>query len=132
MKMKNPFFLIATLIIAIASAIGTRCYASGDDPVTIIIDDGDFGQTPIIRSPGLVPIEAAYYASLSSILVDFLYDLGSVSVEIENETTGAYTQTIINANQGTYPFLISGDVGIYQIIFTLPGGHVYTGSFEIE
>lgn len=58
--------------------------------------------------------------------------LGSISVEIENLTTGAYSQATVNATQGVHPFLISGDVGTYEIIFTLSDGRVYFGSFEIE
>ena len=91
-----------------------------------------YGGGPIIRMPGTIPIEATYYPSLSSVLVRFAYDLGSISVEIENLTTGAYSQAMVNATQGVHPFLISGDIGVYEITFTLSDGHTYIGSFEID
>ena len=55
-----------------------------------------------------------------------------MTVEIENITTGTFSQTSIDATQGVHAFAISGDAGIYEITFTLSGGHEYIGSFEIE
>jgi Protein of unknown function (DUF3244). len=103
------------------------------DPITIIIGEfGDTGGSPSHHALALIPIQAAYYSSITTILVDFLFDLGSVSVEIENQTTGSYSQTTVNATQGVHPFMISGDMGDYTITFTLSNGHVYIGEFSIE
>ena len=104
----------------------------GDDPVIIFIGEGgSVGSTPIIHAPAIIPIEAAYYPSMSTIMVNFLYPLGIVSVEIENQTTGTYAQTNVNASQGVHPFLISGTAGHWTITFTLSNGKVYFGEFDI-
>ena len=133
MKKKNLFIILAICLIGLFACIAeTRSFAGDENTIPIIIGEGDFGGSPIIRSPGSVPIEAAYYPSLSFILVNFDYDLGSISVKIECLTTGAYSQVLLNATQGVHPFLISGDTGIYEITFTLSDGHTYIGSFEIE
>lgn len=109
------------------------CRADGDDdPVIIFVGESGIGDTPIIRSPALIPISACYYSSLSTILVSCSVDLGLMTVEIENVTTGTHSQTLIDATQGVHAFAISGDAGIYEITFTLTGGHEYIGSFEIE
>ena len=109
------------------------CRADGDDdPVIIFVGEPGLGDKPIIRSPALIPISACYYSSLSTILVNCSIDLGSMTVEIENITTGTFSQTSIDATQGVHAFAISGDAGIYEITFTLTGGHEYIGSFEIE
>ena len=105
------------------------------EPTDILITEGGHGSSPIIYAPALIPIQAAYsssHSSHSTIFVNFLYDLGYVSVEIENLTTGEYSQTTVNATQGVHPFVISGHAGIYEITFTLSNGQVYQGSFEIE
>lgn len=103
----------------------------GDPPTDILITEGgSTGGGPIAHAPALIPIQAAYYPSITTILVDFLYDLGQVSVEIENETTGAYSQTTINAMQGVQPFLITGTSGHWTITFALPGS-TYFGEFDI-
>lgn len=131
MKRTNPFAIVAALVIALIPITGTCCYAD-DDPLTIVIGDANTNGGPIFHAPALIPIQAAYYPTLTTVMVNFLYDLGAVPVEIENLTAGAYSQTTINATQGVHPFVISGDGGVYKITFTLSNGHIYTGTFEIE
>lgn len=106
----------------------------GDEPVIIIIgSEGDGnGGGPIKRAPALIPIQAAYYPSLCALLVNFIYDLGQVAVEIENQTTGESIQSTINATQGVHPFSLPNIAGDYMITFTLPSGRVYSGAFEID
>lgn len=134
MKTNIRFLLIAILSLGLfAMTSAPCCYADGeDDPLTIFVWEPSLGNTPIVRSPALIPISACYYSSLSSILVNCSIDLGSMTVEIENITTGSLSRTTIDATQGVHAFAISGDAGIYEIKFTLTGGHEYIGSFEIE
>jgi len=128
--MRKILLLAAALLLTIPCTV---VYAGDDDPIDVVIGDGgSYGGGQGHHAPALIPIEATYYPLLSCILVDFLYDLGSVAVVIENQTTGAYSQTVVNATQGIHPFLISGDIGVYEITFTLSDGHTYIGSFEIE
>lgn len=108
---------------------------SGGEPVIIIIGGGDGngnGSGPIKHAPTLIPIQAAYYPSFSTILVNFMYDMGQVVVEIENQTTGESIQSTINATQGVHPFSLPNIAGDYVVLFTLPNGRVYMGVFEIE
>ena len=71
------------------------------------------------------------FASASSILVNYQIDLGSVTIEIENLTTGEYSQTLVNAIAGPMLLPISGTAGQWTITFTLPSGVVYYGEFII-
>lgn len=123
------FFFALLMVVPISNA-----RPDGDDPVDILIigEGGTNNGDPFHRSSGEIPIEASYYSSLSMFLLNFSYDLGSVSIEIENLTTGAYSQTVINATQGAHPLVIAGTAGVYEITFTLTNGVVYIGSFEIE
>ena len=134
MKTNIQFLLIAFLSLGLfAMTSAPCCRADGDDdPVIIFVGESGIGDTPIIRSPALIPISACYYSSLSTILVSCSVDLGLMTVEIENVTTGTHSQTLIDATQGVHAFAISGDAGIYEITFMLSGGHEYIGSFEIE
>ena len=61
-----------------------------------------------------------------------MYDIGQVAIEIENQTTGEFIQSTVNANQGTHPFSLPNIAGDYVALFTLPNGRVYRGVFEIE
>ena len=107
--------------------------ADGGD-VQIPVNVGDGGTNnggPTHHAPMLVPISAVYYSSLSSIVASYLYDLGSVTVEIENQTTGEYSQSVVNALAGPMPFIISGTSGHWRVSFTLSSSVCYYGEFDI-
>lgn len=129
MRRKISSILFVALISALAFFPSIRTFADDEQPLTIVVGEGGYG-TAITR--GSIPIEAVYHSSLSTIFVRFLGDLGPVLVEIENQTTGEYIRDFVNTTSGTYPFLISGDAGVYEIVFTLPSGHFYYGTFVIE
>ncbi len=104
----------------------------GDDPIVIIIEEeGDPNEDPL-RSPTPVPIVCYFYPSLSSIVSVFQYSLGNVTVEIENETTGAYSSQIINGTIGAHVIPIANMSGLYSITFTLYDGTTYYGEFEVQ
>lgn len=67
--------------------------AVAEDDVRIIIVGDESGSEIIHRSP--VPITCVLDGSL--LFVDFLDNLGSVTIEIENQTTGEYSQSVVNA-----------------------------------
>lgn len=114
---------------AFVSFSSVLCYADEDETAIIISDGGSLGGDTGHHAPALIPIQAAYYSSL--IMVSFRFDLGSVFIEIENETTGEYDQTTVNATQGVHPFFISGTAGHWSISFTLSNGLRYVGEFDI-
>lgn len=106
----------------------------GDDPFDIIfIGEGGSGEgSPSHHAPVYVPVEGVFYPSTSIIQIDFLTDLGPALIEIENVSTGEYTQDNINATQGIHPYLISGTMGSWTIIITLLNETQYVGFFVID
>ena len=71
-----------------------------------------------------------YYPSSVTIIVNFLANLGMVSIEIENQTTSEYCQNIEMILSGPMLFPISGTPGHWRITFTLSSGKVYYGVFD--
>ena len=132
MKRTSALFFFAALVVALVSITGIRCYADGEDPTPIVIGDLGPNGLPIYHAPAQVPIQAAYSSSHSTIFVNFLYDLGYVSVEIENLTTGEYSQTVVNALAGPMAFPISSSAGHWTITFTFTNGEVFYGEFDIN
>ena len=128
-------FLISILLLfgLLSPSLSTSaiCVQDPEETDILIIEGGSSGGGPAHYAPAMIPIMAAYYPSLSTILVLFRYDLGLVSVEIENLSTGEYSQTLVNASQGVHPFLISGTSGTWTITFTLSSGVQYYGEFDI-
>lgn len=102
----------------------------GGTPIPILRDNSLEHAIPP-KSPAQIPVDCIYYSSLSSIVATFHYDLGSVSVIIENQTTGEYNQTTVNALAGQMIFPISASTGHWSISFSLPGGVLYYGEFEL-
>ena len=127
---KILLFVLALLMLAPFA----KAQTGGDDPVVIIVtgSEGSNGDDPDHRSPNVAPFEVSYYASLSSLLLSFPCDMGYITVTVENLTTGATTQDVINALTGDQFFPISSVPGDYEITFLLPDGHVYIGLLEIE
>lgn len=105
--------------------------------------DGDEGQPVDIgtsirleksippKSPALVPITCTLYASLSCLNVCFLSDLGTVSIDTENNSSGEASHLICNAAAGVHCIPFSGTSGIWSITFTLSDSTQYYGEFEI-
>ncbi len=82
------------------------------------------------RSIPSLEISASFSVTLSCVYVR-LSNVGDlVSVEISNEDTGEYIQTVIPGTYSTV-FPISGNEGLWSITFTLESGAMYGGSFII-
>lgn len=124
------FCIISSLLMTASVPAATF---SQDDPPPIIIDIGEEPGDPNgNRSPVYVPIICYYYPSLSAVTACFQCSLDSVTVEIENLTTGAYTMQIINGSYGAHVIPFNDTSGSYRITFTLIDGIEYSGEFVIS
>ncbi|MCM1502221.1 MAG: DUF3244 domain-containing protein [Bacteroidales bacterium] len=83
------------------------------------------------RAPEKIPIVAYYDSFLNGIAITFTRDLGNIEVNVTNHTTGEYLEGTMNAAAGVTMLPISGDEGYYTLTFTLSGGKVYEGKFEL-
>lgn len=128
--MRSLYFLLS-LFVAVFSSMAV-VQADDDDPTVIIITDGGSNSGgPFSHAPVMLPIEGVYYSATSSIIITYLANLGQVTVEIENQTTGEHNLSVVNALAGTMPFIISGAPGCWTITFSLSSGTVYSGYFQI-
>ena len=101
----------------------------GDDPTIIILEDEfPYGENPN-RAPSVIPIECLYYPSYSCIVAVFHFTLGTVTVEVENLTSGAYSSQVINGTAGAHIIPASNAAGTYRITFILADGTKFSGEF---
>lgn len=123
--------MLRKVLFAVITAVALSITAFSDDGITeiLIVRTSSSGGDVIHRSPEQVPIECAFLST--SILVTYLSNLGSVTVELENLTTGEYSQTLVNALPGSSVLPFSGTSGTWTITFTLSGGETYYGTFII-
>jgi len=118
------------LLGAILASLVLCAPAWGDEDVNIIIVDPNGPAAEVLhRSPAQAPVLCSLAEGY--LKVTFLSNLGSVSIEIENQTTGEYSQTVANAMAGPMVFPISGNAGFWTITFTLSNGAVYYSDFVI-
>lgn len=120
------YYLGAALIVAFMTL-----QLHADEPASpILLMNKELEEEVVHRSPEQVPIECASLSS--SILVTYLSALGSVSIELENLTTGEYDQTVVNALPGSSVLPFSGTSGTWTITFTLSSGIIYYGVFFVN
>lgn len=124
--MKKFLIMLLGAILALFSV----SFSARGDEVTLIIIYPHGPDVPVLHrdetsSPIQCNLDQGYLE------VTFLSDLGFVSVEIENQTTSEYTQTVVNSAVGLAIFPISGNAGFWSITFSLSDGTVYYGEFVI-
>lgn len=100
-------------------------------PIIVSEGDGSDGNVPKNRAPLFVPIEAAYVYASSSVMVEFLVNLGATVVTIENITAGEQCEIFINADIGVLYLPISGNTGSWQMYFRSVSGRTYVGEFTL-
>lgn len=105
-------------------------FVQGGEDVNIIIANTQEAIEEVVhRDPASAPIMCTLEEGYLD--VTFLINIGFVFIEIENLTTGEYTQTAVNSATGSAVFPISGNAGFWTITFSLSDGTMYYGEFEI-
>lgn len=127
---KRLFLLFAFLTLVLIPTINLSA-DPGDDPIPIIIEESQSDPNDPNRGPAQLPITCYYYSSLGSVLAVFQYSFGTVTVEIDNQTTGFYSCQIINGLAGAHLIPASNIAGTYCITFTLADGNMYSGCYVL-
>ena len=85
------------------------------------------------RSLDLETVECCYFGLTNSIITTFFSDLGEVILTVTNCYTGYTWYESFDSVQESHAILsISGDPGIYQIVYVTEYGDVYEGTFTIQ
>lgn len=127
------FLLLSTLIISFFIT-GNYCYASNDDnkkptmEKPIIVKEA----TPVLHRSLEAPI-FAYFAA-GTISLDFVENLGTAIVAIQNLTAGGQVDELIDTSMGNVVIDIDGilTVGDYYMTITTLYGDVYHAEFTLE
>jgi len=125
--MKAKLLLLITALIAVANTFSAEAQVV---PINIVREPTPPGSEVSHRAPAQVPI-SCFLEDNSYLVVNFFADLGTVTVETENQTTGDNYQVKVNALAGPMILPISGISGRWRIIFILANGVKYSGEFWI-
>lgn len=123
-------FLVIPVLSLLASTKNVSLTSQNDEVIELDITFIPPVTGPI-RNPTLIPITALYYVSFSYIDVDFLDNLGSVSITLTNQTTNGTTTMQVNSSFGGVLVPVTLDSGYYHITFVAQGGASYESYLNV-
>lgn len=84
------------------------------------------------RSLTQLPVECCYMGMMNLILTTFSSDLGEVTIEVINTSTGETSYDIFDSGMTPQSVLpISGNSGYYTITYITEAGDIYEGSLTL-
>jgi len=96
-----------------------------------IVNDGS--QSNDNRSLIQLPVECCYFGMMDSILTTVFTDLGDVALTVSNCSTGSvWCDSFDSALEPQTILPLSGEPGIYEIVYITGSGAVYEGTFTIQ
>lgn len=85
------------------------------------------------RSILQIPIESTYWGMMNLIQTSVSGDLGEITIEVMNESTGEFWSDSYDTAIITQTVLpISGTTGIYNVTYLTESGEFYEGCFTID
>lgn len=87
---KNNFKFMRKILLILSLALLICCpmHSRGEDLKVIAVVEKQKPNTMTNRAPARVQVECFYYTFTSSLELSFLSNLGTVTVSLENQTTG--------------------------------------------
>lgn len=104
---------------------------NGSDQVVVFEIEKDHIDTPIYRAPAIVPVQGYYVSFINTLYLSFIYDMGNVTVTIENIVTGESLSESIPTESGLQAIPLGANNGLYVITIIVPGGQQYTAELLI-
>ncbi len=124
--MKRILTLTAALLISfwcIASAV------SGRTLIIILKTQSTTGIRP--NSLDLVPLHCTYESADGTVYIDFMENVGCVSITVTNMSSGETVYDIADSSEGSAILFTSGKPGSYILQIETESGDIYEGEFSI-
>ena len=71
--------------------------------------------TPIYRTPAIIPVQGYYSSSINTLYLFFTYDLGIITVSIEDTSTGDFISESMSTNNGMQSITTNLQAGHYIV-----------------
>lgn len=126
--MRNFLLFLAALLMPVF-ALDMR--ADDEDAVMKIPLKMDSG-TNLNRSLAPESVECHYFGMMNSVVTTVWSDLGEVVLTVTNCSTGnVWYDTFDSAQEPQTALALSGEPGIYEIVYITETGDIYEGTFTI-
>lgn len=127
--MRKTLLLLLALLLPLSAF---KMKADDEDAVMKIPLYAEEG-TNLNRSLIQLPIECCYIGMMNSLVTTVWSDLGDVTITVTNCSTGSvWYDTFDSALESQTVLPLSGEPGIYQIVYITGSGGVYEGNFTIH
>ena len=103
-------------------------YSQNEDIIPIVVKEKTTQGTKENHAPAKVQVECFYYSSMNSLELSFLYNLGTVNVVLENQTTGEIRNYVGNSASGRMVIYLEPD-SAYRMDITTENGRNYYSVF---
>lgn len=131
MKAKHFFLFLAGLAVMFFSVSTMAANkADGGDDIPIYKGKGD-GPNGKPKAPAVIPISATLLDSGNEVAISFLYDLGTVQIELRGTSNGVAVVQTVSSGTVFFHVCFSGTPDHYVITFTTSSGDVYFGEFDV-
>lgn len=122
------FMKKSLLLLAVSLAFSALMFSQRQDVIRIVIADST--QQDIIKNrvPSRLPMECYYYPTSNIIDLSFLYDVGIVTVLMDNWTTGITQDYVASSSTGRIMIPVESDCA-YRMDITTGNGRNYYAVF---
>lgn len=121
------------LILAATLTMSFWCIAattSNRTPIIIVKSSSTTAIRP--NSSDWIPFYCTYESSDGTVCIDFMENVGRISVTVSNLSTGETICDIADSTEGSARLYTSGDSGIYTLQIKTESGEVYEGEFTLN
>lgn len=126
----RKFLLFLTALLMPVFALDMR--ADDEDAVMKIPLKMDSG-TNLNRSLAPESVECHYFGMMNAVVTTVWSDLGEVVLTVTNCSTGnVWYDTFDSAQEPQTALALSGEPGIYEIVYITESGDIYEGTFTIH
>lgn len=130
MKQKFIFLFLAVFLPLSAFVLNADDKKNKQEiPLTLVVSDGSERDN---RSIFQLPIECHYFGMVDGIVTSVCSDLGDVTLTVTNCSTGnVWYDSFDSALEPQTMLPLSGEPGIYQIIYITESGDIYQGTLTL-
>lgn len=120
-------------LMLVFSATTLSAAISQDDikttPIIIRTGGGDEGQHTRPRTPAFIPVTGMY--DNGHVVLDFIEEIGNVSVTVANQSTGETYFEYCDSADGHFEMEITPSKGDYLLTIQTENGTTYYGNFTL-
>ena len=128
--MKKIFYLllIAMTMLVSNQSVVAKCDDDSEETIPIRCEESSETRNGA-RSIVISPVAVTLTPSLFKLNINFLDDIGMVSVKVTNHLTGAASSFDIDSKVERTSFIVPDGEGFYTISFQTEDGAYYSGHF---